>query len=518
MPLFTLPLTAASHPTPARAHITLPTRKRKRTGTQHESPSSSSSDEDEKSFLSDHSPSLVAASANPLSLTPDEIIQYRLAGLELDELLPSVRVKDFPHRALPAQALPTRNRNRDRKGKGSAGSQSRGTSGDEEEGQNEDGERDKTIIEVALEKKAKERGPRLRIQHLGVLTAILQRCLQEGDIARASRAWAMLIRAEVGGRGIDVRGSGYWGIGAELLIRSQDQERYREPDRESVDVDEEERASEGEKGDRENNPPRRWGSKDGLEKAKDYYERLILQHPYKRQFQEAISALDFWPVMVGCEIYGIQFEQKEGLRKVALAEGKDDDEDANRSDDSEEGSIDSETEEDNIFAVEEQRKTRRRQRRAEKRWTERDEIRQTALIASGKIAARLDELMTTPPYSDSHVLIRLRGMLALYIGDLSVAALPIGHDVDEGSKDEEKLERNRRLGIGGKDTERRLLFRQRVHEHDLGNGRRAEQQTRARKLFDRIVREGGRVGVNIKDLSGDHDYDAQELYDAEDNF
>merc|ERR1712093_213285 len=51
---------------------------------------------------------------------------------------------------------------------------------------------------------------------------------------------------------------------------------------------------------------RRWGSREGLELAKSYYERLILEYPYNRQFQRSVSALDFWPAMVGCEIYGVQ--------------------------------------------------------------------------------------------------------------------------------------------------------------------------------------------------------------------
>jgi hypothetical protein len=106
------------------------------------------------------------ASTNPLSLTPAEIAQYRLAGLELNEDLPGFGpngVKDFPHRALP--------------------------------------ERDADINVSVKEKdptsKGAERGPHLRIQHLSVLTTILHRCLLEGDIPRATRAWSLLLRMEV---------------------------------------------------------------------------------------------------------------------------------------------------------------------------------------------------------------------------------------------------------------------------------------------------------------------------------
>ena len=151
-------------------------------------------------------------------------------------------------------------------------------------------------------------------------------------------------------------------------------------------------------------------------------------------------------------------------------------------------------------------------RRTERRWTARDEIRQTALTASDKIAARLDELMTTPPYSDSHSLLRLRGMIALYIGDLSVPALP-PDDANKDDEDDASLDRRRRLRSADKDIERRFLRRQRVSDHDRGEQRRREEQERARKLFDRIAREGGDA-EDIK-LPLYQEEDPEEFYDAE---
>jgi hypothetical protein len=54
-------------------------------------------------------------------------------------------------------------------------------------------------------------------QHLGVMNAIVHRFLAQGDYARASRAWGLLIRAMPDGT--DVRAFGRWGIGAEILMR-----------------------------------------------------------------------------------------------------------------------------------------------------------------------------------------------------------------------------------------------------------------------------------------------------------
>ncbi|KAH9221398.1 hypothetical protein DL95DRAFT_382293, partial [Leptodontidium sp. 2 PMI_412] len=97
MPLFALPLAPSSTTQNADSKTSrvkfsdLPVRKRKRPRATEES------SDDENSSLDGES--AAPAATNPLSLTPLEIAQYQLAGLELDEELPEV--KGFPHRALP---------------------------------------------------------------------------------------------------------------------------------------------------------------------------------------------------------------------------------------------------------------------------------------------------------------------------------------------------------------------------------------------------------------------------------
>jgi hypothetical protein len=389
-----------------------------------------------------------------------------------------VSVTGFPHRALPAQPR----FQRDRKGKGKAK--------DKDDAVSDEAEKDEAKADeiVADNRHPPQRGPMLRLQHLSVLTTILQRCLRDGDIARATRAWEMLIRTQVAGRGIDLRESGYWAIGAELLIRNSARtSRYSYND---SDSDEEN----GREIQDTEIDQKRWGSAEGLQKAKDYYERLILQHPYKRQFHGTVTALDFWPVMVSCEIYGIQYGQREGLRIISKQEGDDDGEEksGSQSDESEGDAEEVDIREDTRFIWEQKRKVRRIRRRAERRWTERDEIRQTALAASEKITARMDDVMSMPPYSDSHNMLRLRGMLALYIGDLSVPDLPI-EDEEGSDANEETAEISRKLGRGNQDTERRFLFRQRINDHERGKRKQEKEHEMARKLFERIAREGGLV-------------------------
>jgi hypothetical protein len=351
----------------------------------------------------------------------------------------------------------------------------------------------------------------LRIQHLSVLVAILQRCLLEGDIPRASRAWAMLLRAQHNGKGIDIRSSGYWGIGAELLIRGGEKPIRRrtalkeDGNRSSESGEEDTNGGEESESDEQKfhvQGERRWGTAAGLEKAKDYYERLILQYPYTRQYHGSINSLDFWPAMLSCEIYGIQFEQKEALRKLAVEEESEDTAMADSS--SEEDQNLRSDDQDTYFAAQQNRETQHRARKRDMIWVKRDQIRHAALVAADKVAARMDELMVTPPYSDSHALQRLRGMLALYIGDLSVPG-----QFETDSEQEEDGEHDLDLDLDpdaydavyGKLSERRFLRRHRRADHERGLAKRSEERARAQKVFEKIWREGGRVDIDITRLA-----------------
>jgi hypothetical protein len=428
-------------------------------------------------------------------LTQDEITQYRVAGLELDEELPSTTTTDFPHRACPDR---------------SPGLWSKIENNAETDGEGEKAER-------------KTHASYLRTQHMGVLTTILHRCLLEGDIARASRAWAMLLRAQVNGAGVDIRTTGYWGIGAELLIRGEEEKikgkrgldgKYEDNEGNESDSDFENSGEEESNGDKIETTPngedareRRWGSAIGLQKAKEYYERLILQYPYKRQFHSSVNALDFWPAMLGCEIYGVQFEQKEALATLATQEGEDDTplSDISESEGEDENEITG-NEEDRFFASQQRQEARQFERQRESVWEKRENIRHTALGATEKIAKRMDELMSLPPHSDSHVLHRLRGMLALYAGDLYVPTeiLGIDENISENEDDTDVVGRRKR-------ADRKSLYRQRLAERERGIAKRAEEIERARKSFEKISKEGGRIDDElVKLLSMNDRLDSEE--------
>jgi len=106
-------------------------------------------------------------------------------------------------------------------------------------------------------------------QHVENLTTILHTCMLKEDWQRATRAWGLLLRTEVAGRGIDVRWHGRWGIGAELLMQS------------SINA------------------------QDGFKLAREYYDRLILQYPHTPRSQ-GTTALIFYPALFNIWIYEVQ--------------------------------------------------------------------------------------------------------------------------------------------------------------------------------------------------------------------
>lgn len=483
MPLFTLPLSESAHSNLSRKH----SRKRKRLRAASDSPS-----DDDLITPYNTNNNLHAGSTNPLSLAPHEIAQYRLAGLSLDEELPSQKGHlDWPHRALKVQqndVFDPFSRTTDAKING-RGRQSADITTDEEGEQT-----DKSITDISRP----PQGHRLRLQHLNVLTAIVHRCLLEGDIPRATRAYSLLLRAEVGGNPVDLKSTGYWGIGAELLVRSSERAKSNKfnfisnPD---SDSDEEKNNLQIPQNQGDEDKEREWGTKAGRESVKSYYETLIVQYPYKKQFHSYFSSLNFWPAMVACEIYGIQYEQRESLRKI--------------NGEKEDGSNSSEEEynsEDDVYEDAQSdfppstaprspavlRQEARQYRRTEKIWTKKDEIRIAALGASEALAARMDTAMNIPPYDKDVSMLRLRGMIALYIGDLSVPMRPDNDGQDESDRD------------------RRFLFINRTNAYERGKLKKEEHWSKAKSLFERCAKEGGEK-VEFENVEEDvEDYDSEE--------
>jgi hypothetical protein len=227
----------------------------------------------------------------------------------------------------------------------------------------------------------------LRRHHLGVLTTLLHTSLLKHDFVRAGRAWGMILRTNIHGRPLDVRTHGRWGIGAEILMRKS-----------SPDI-----SSQG-------NAP--LISDQGLDIAKDYYERLILQFPFQKTNPNAISSLTFYPAMFGLCIYEIQQKCKKALENIHNSSSDMDQSDSDLASDQNQESED-------VTA-----------------------IKRSELNSAASLAARMDEIMLSPPFDTYPPLLQLRGSVALWLADLYTAAAESEDDGDE-NKERASMERSK---------------------------------------------------------------------------
>ncbi|KAA8650595.1 uncharacterized protein ATNIH1004_003282 [Aspergillus tanneri] len=366
-----------------------------------------------------------------LTLSPDEAHQYRVAGLSFDEELPG---GNFPH--APANEGPSTRQGRD-----------------------------ETLKELSLmslpmypPQSAAHQG-NIRVQHFAVLSSILHRCLLKRDYIRAGRAWGLILREEYRGIPLDVRTEGRWGIGAEILLRR---------DRQISDI-----ASGAARDDEEiqrKDPSKIYFTRRGLEDAKQYYERLIIQHPFRKSAPDALSSLHFYPAMFGLWVYVTHEESRVSRQNIW-----------NRHDEPSEASED----EDDASDFEGPHGSRKRTQVliAEARKIELDEAQ--------KIAARMDEILMSPPYSDSPDLLELRGMVSLWIGDLFMSSLPYPES-DEYDEDN-----------NAESTEDSIQMRR---EQRLAADKRQSEIQKSEEFFEKAKQRGKGVASTFEELHiGDDD-------------
>ncbi|KAK4554587.1 hypothetical protein LTR86_008442 [Recurvomyces mirabilis] len=245
---------------------------------------------------------------------------------------------------------------------------------------------------------AEDHSQSLQRRHIDNLTTLLHSCMLRGDWERASRAWGLLLRTEVAGRGMDVRQGGRWGIGAELLMRRKAvSDQQTKPSVSSATPEEEDSIQES---DTVNSP----FSDEGFRLAREYYERLILQYPYTQYTRHTVNAQVFYPALLNIWVYEVQDRSKRRRR----ARTEQDHSLLSSSQTSDDGS-----------------------HSGDRRHVH--EARNKELEEALPIAQRMDELMVSPPYDSSVALLHLRGMVGLWVADLHASIADAAETEGESS-------------------------------------------------------------------------------------
>jgi hypothetical protein len=241
----------------------------------------------------------------------------------------------------------------------------------------------------------------LRNQHLGVLITIMHTMLTKQDFHRAGRAWGLLLRSgymsrasynRTGHQAMDVRTNSRWGIGAELLMRGAFEGPPIVRDTHSDATTPEQEGYLGE------------FSEEGFKKARQYYERLIVQYP-EHPSRKGPAAGSFYAAMFSLWIYEVNEKSKRAKHNL----------ENNRL-------------EDMKWAQRKKHPTSLLRDRNEYSSDEiptpaeellLDNIKDEELEGAKEIVARMDGVLLTPPFDKNAELLQLRGMVALWVTDLT---------------------------------------------------------------------------------------------------
>ncbi|KAI4603732.1 hypothetical protein KJ359_003550 [Pestalotiopsis sp. 9143b] len=425
---------------------------------------------------------------NPLSHSPNTLRQFSLAGLSPEEELPSKAHPNFPHRSLPPgwQTGDVRHRR--------SRSRSAAATSESEADADTDGE-----AAGASSRRAQRSGELLSshadiFKHMSTMMAILHRCIHEGDMVRAKRAFRLLL----GTRDVDIRLNDMWTLGAEILMRDGETTATKKQQQQGRRRGEEEEEEDPEDpADDTRPPPSRWGSADNMEKVRDYLETLAQHYPYDIKFNRSVNAVDFWPALYNIEIYNVDAEHRRALHRLeesAALEEEDGDNDQSHL---------PESDEDNDHDYEsrfQRRAEKREEERAKRRWAARDEISHETRIAAQHIAERMDNLMMAAPYTTHVELLRLRGMLSLFIGDLHLPSrlLRISSVAESAAEN----------GLGATTLKERLRNQPQSQEDREAVWRWESEVDKARQHFERMVEKGVRLEPWLeKYLDPDEDAD-----------
>lgn len=267
----------------------------------------------------------------------------------------------------------------------------------------------------------------LKKTHLDVVSTLMHTCLLKGDYERAGRAWGIILRTQVAGRRpVDPRNNGRWGIGAEILL-------HRKPQTAVLQADQVLDASRASGDD--------IFSEQGFELAREYYDRLIVQHPHRRIAPTATDERSFYPAMFSLWIFEVCEKSKRARARFEHFA-------AERPGLSRCPSVDS------VLGPSPEEMDARE-----------EAVRVEELARAMEIAERLDRLVASPPFDKQVSLLQLRAHISLWLSDLIIGHMSFDEDWDmestlENNSDQPHLSREQltRLRNGQRELRQAQAF------------------------------------------------------------
>ena len=236
----------------------------------------------------------------------------------------------------------------------------------------------------------------LKRRHFIALNTVLHRCVLDGDYSRAGRAFGLLLRFEIEGQRLDLRRKDLWGLGAEILMRRNTPKNPRSPLSGSGDGHASSEPSPDDSGSE-------WFTEKGFEDVKEYYERLILQYPYRKQRPNDVSARHFYPAMFDIWILHIQSKYQKALKAARPCLGP-----LNTSSVSDE-SMHEEPDSESQSQEQQQR------------------VRQRQIGEVEALSERMDSLILRPPYDRDESILNLHRQVTQWLRDLHTDAAHFQH-------------------------------------------------------------------------------------------
>ncbi len=230
-------------------------------------------------------------------------------------------------------------------------------------------------------------------------------------MARAKRAFGLVLRTKIKGKPVDLRHNELWAVGAEILLREGviSAVPLAAPDQ-----------------------PGRGGdaapimTEDGMRRLLEYYDGLISQYPYNRLHPDTASSLHFYRAKLACQIDQAYSIQKEALRRLEAEEEAWNDD--GMVVDHPPSGYDGWDEGQSVYVKQEPGTAHVPTTRRYRFWAEKNRLREQAVRRMDGILSEMEKVMNKRPFTTDRELLRLRGMAALCAADLSVPTPAMGRD------------------------------------------------------------------------------------------